>query len=182
MAKKRKKPQRDTDLSQPKSSVTSNTEEQLIEQVHSVDPSIPRKQVLKVIGITKEAVVTKYRGALPPADELGKYNNSFPNGAERIFNLVEGQSLDRRNAEKKIVKHDIISAYVGMFMAFFIVMTSIILGSFLIHNGKDIEGLAAVIVALVSASTIFIIGKHQSNKDFATAQRQIKERIRGRDS
>jgi len=41
---------------------------------------------------------------LPTSSELEKYNELMPNGAERVFNLIEDERIHRREMEKKQLK------------------------------------------------------------------------------
>jgi len=41
---------------------------------------------------------------LPTSSELEKYNELMPNGAERVFNLIEDERIHQREMEKKQLK------------------------------------------------------------------------------
>ncbi|HEV7488560.1 MAG TPA: DUF2335 domain-containing protein [Thermoanaerobaculia bacterium] len=48
-----------------------------------------------------------FRGPLPPPHVLGQYNQAFPNAAERIVEMAEGQSKHRQDLEKSRMLADI---------------------------------------------------------------------------
>lgn len=106
-----------------------------------------------------------YSGPLPPASELIKYSEAVENGAERIFNMVEGQYKHRQNLENKIIDSDIKSRNRGQFLAFIIGMTTIIGGFALILLGKDLTGLISLIASLSTLLAAYFRGTQRQKEE-----------------
>lgn len=106
-----------------------------------------------------------YSGPLPPASELIKYSEAVENGAERIFNMVEGQYKHRQNLENKIIDSDIKSRNRGQFLAFIIGMTTIIGGFALILLGKDVTGLISLIASLSTLLAAYFRGTQRQKEE-----------------
>jgi uncharacterized membrane protein len=55
---------------------------------------------------------------VPPAELLAGYNSAFPDGADRLFTLVEKQSEHRQQIEARMISHQCALASRGQWFAF----------------------------------------------------------------
>jgi uncharacterized membrane protein len=67
----------------------------------------------------------------PPAEELARYNEIFPNAAERLITRWEEQGTHRMVLEKKVIGSGIIQSYMGIVCATIICLSGIAAGTFL---------------------------------------------------
>lgn len=104
-------------------------------------------------------------GPLPPPNELQKYNEIIPNGAERLMALYEKQVEHRIELEKTVIKADVKKQTLGQIFAFIITMVITIAGVVLLLCDKRIEGLTSIIVALASLVGVFVYGVRSQRKE-----------------
>ena len=77
---------------------------------------------------------------LPDAEELAKYNNIIPNGADRIMIMAEKQADHRREMEARNVSSQLKESNNWQKYAFVIVIVWMIIGWILLYVGKEIAG------------------------------------------
>ena len=92
---------------------------------------------------------------------LLKYDEVFPGLANKIVSLAENQSAHRQRIESKVIDSNVSSQLLGLILGAVICLVAIAGGIYLILNDKDISGLAAIIVPLVSLSTVFLYSKRE---------------------
>jgi uncharacterized membrane protein len=127
--------------------------------------------------------ITRFRaqafaGPLPPPEVLAKYNEAVPDAAERILAMAEKQNAHRQALESKIVQANISSQTRGSYFGFIVAMTAILGGIYLVIEGKDGQGLAAIITSLAALTTVFIIGKRQEQKELRSKSDAIAKRVK----
>lgn len=90
---------------------------------------------------TLETTITQtVESPYPPASELEGYERTLPGAADRIFSLVEAESLHRRELEKKALAKESRDSLIGFAAAFVVAMTATIGGGFLVYSGYPIAG------------------------------------------
>lgn len=104
-------------------------------------------------------------GPLPPASEIKKYEEILSGAADRILSMAEDQSKHRQEIEKNVVDSGIKNQIRGQVFAFIIVCLAFFLGTFLIHTGKDIMGIASIISALTALVGAFIYATRSNRKE-----------------
>ena len=119
------------------------------------------------------ATGTHFSGPLPPPEILAKYNDAVPNGAERIVAMAEKQMQHRHDLEKAVIEANCKTQKRGPIFGFIVSMTAIIGGIYLILQGKNTEGLAAIITALTALAVVFIVGRKQQQKDLENKQKAL---------
>ena len=92
---------------------------------------------------------------------LLKHDEVFPSLANRIVSLAENQSSHRQRIESKVVDANVNSQRLGLLLGALICLVAIAGGIYLILNGKDISGLAAIIAPLASLSAVFVYAKRE---------------------
>lgn len=133
--------------------------EELLEEM----PEAQQKAVKAILlGVSYQR---HWRGPLPPPEVLSKYNDAFPNGAERIF--LEGQKqTDHRIAmEKTVVPETQKQSRRGQTFAFIIAMAFLAASFVLILQGHDIAGTVVGSIDLVALVTVFIVGRSTQRRD-----------------
>ena len=117
-----------------------------------------------------------FSGPLPPPEVLTKYNEALPNAAERILVMAEQQAAHRRLQEDRVVRGNVRNQLTGSIFAFLLGMTAIGGGIYLIAIGKDVTGLTAIITALVSLASIFIVGRRGQEKERRQKGNELERR------
>jgi len=103
----------------------------------------------------------QFSGPLPPPDELAKYNNALPDGAERIMTMAERQQSHRINMESKVINGDSARSTLGLILGFVIVLFLGGSGVWLLYLGKDVTGLALIFTPLATLAGIFVITQRE---------------------
>lgn len=106
-----------------------------------------------------------FSGPLPPPEVLERYNQAMPGLAERIISMAEQQAKHRQQLETTVVNSNAFVQKVGPFLGFIVAMTAVGGGIYLILQGKDGYGLAAIIGALASLAGVFIYGKKKQRTE-----------------
>ena len=102
---------------------------------------------------------------VPPAELLLGYEKAFPDGAQRLFTLVENQSNHRQSLEKNAIAHQARLASRGQIFAF---VLAVIFGGIGLYLG--ISG-QAVLAGTVFTTTIggllatFIVGQKNQQRN-----------------
>lgn len=106
-----------------------------------------------------------FSGPIPPALELGKYENVLPGAANRILKMAEKQSAHRQELENKMLEANIKAEKVGQLLGFIIFGLAIIAGFVLIMFGKDIVGLVALISSIGGVIGLFVYNRVEAKKE-----------------
>jgi uncharacterized membrane protein len=145
-----------------------NINDDLISAAQKAAPDVPQEKVVKIVQTT-----IQHQGPLPHPAILSGYNSVIKNGAERLFSLFERQSTHRMEYENFIARHDIIQSYIGMFFAFIITLTVVIIGGILIYNDKQLAGYGTLLTGIAGIITSFIGGRYLINKAVISKQKEI---------
>jgi len=129
---------------------------------------IVSQQIFRKIQVTES-----YSGTLPKPEILEKYDKILHGTAERILKMAENQASHRQKLEEKVVNTDSDNSKLGVWFAFVLAMSTIIGGGFLIYCNKNIEGLVAIVTAIVGLVSVFIYGKYQNKKELEKKEKQI---------
>jgi uncharacterized membrane protein len=108
-----------------------------------------------------------FSGPLPPPEVLDRYNQILPGAAERIIVMAESQHAHRLGLEKHVIHSNVSAQRLGTILGFVVAMTVIIGGTWLVHDGKSGQGLAAILSALAVLVGTFIYSKHEQQKELA---------------
>ena len=116
-----------------------------------------------------------FQGPLPPPQALARYEAVLPGCAERIVSMAEEQAAHRRTLESRVVTGNLAAERRGQVFAFTLALVALVGGVWLIHQGKDAEGLTAIIGALAGLVGVFVYGRRkdaeerrQKRADFAS--------------
>jgi uncharacterized membrane protein len=104
-------------------------------------------------------------GPLPPPEQLLKYNEAIPNGAERILAMAEKQALHRQSLEAKVIDGDIKRSYWGLAAGFVVTVSALSASTWLIYSGHDVAGASLFGASLVTIVIAFISGASLRKKE-----------------
>jgi uncharacterized membrane protein len=141
------------------------------------DPVSNPQQPASRSGTRTEIALTaeRFAGPLPHPDILERYDKIVPGLAERIVKMAEGQSQHRQGLEHMVVQSNTRNERRGQVFGFLISVLVIGGSIYLIDSGKSIEGVAAIVVNLVSLAGVFIYGRRRKERDLAEKRRQMDE-------
>jgi uncharacterized membrane protein len=108
-----------------------------------------------------------FAGPLPPPEVLEHYNQVLPGAAERIIAMAESQHEHRQDLENRVVTSNIEAQKLGTILGFIVAMTMVLGGMWLVHEGKDLAGMASTLAALTSLVGVFVYSKYQQQKELA---------------
>jgi uncharacterized membrane protein len=137
------------------------------------DKSIPetkRKIILHAFSVT---TASSFRGPIPSPHLLKGYNETIPDGAERIMRKFEQQSEHRMGLEKHVVHEELRQSGRGQLFGFILGLVGLGLATYLAMYGHEtIAGIfgATTILGLVA---VFVIGRKEQKKDLA--EKETKE-------
>lgn len=138
-------------------------------------PNLSPKDNSKRISTTELTVMERsFSGPLPPPETLSKYNEILPGAAERIVAMAEKQQMHRQNLEKKVVFGNAASQTRGNYLGFFVAMTAILGGLWLIYLGKEVTGLVAIITPIIGLVGVFVYGKHLQREELDEKEKPFK--------
>jgi len=116
-----------------------------------------------------------FEGPLPPPQVLAEYDRICPGSASRILAMAESQSQHRRELERRVVVSNCRSQDRGPILGFILAAGVIVIGGYLILQGKELTGLAALVAALAAIVVPFIYGK-RAQKERLEAKRKDRDR------
>jgi len=120
-------------------------------------------------------VWTKFhQGPLPSPDTLAEYDALVPGAAADIIRQAKGQSAHRQKIELAVVNNGIRQSYLGQILAFAIAMAVILGAIYLILQGKSVEGLTSLILALGSLLGAFYMGKKGQGTELREKRDSLK--------
>lgn len=157
MKKNQVKREKNHSADEEKEEEISKLENELEEVVPEIFDNLDedeRREVTREIFARSES----FSGPLPPPNILKDYDDLIPNGAERIFKMVENQSNHRQSLESTVVKSNSRDSLLGIISAFAICIVTIIAGVFCIISNHPIAGTILSGTGLVSIVGTFIYG------------------------
>jgi uncharacterized membrane protein len=114
-----------------------------------------------------QAALRSFSGPLPPPEALERYNQILPGAAERIVVMAESQHSHRLELEKHVITSNVAAQKLGTILGFVVAMTVVVGGIWLVHEGKSVAGLTAVITALASLVGVFLYSKREQQRELA---------------
>lgn len=90
-------------------------------QVLRPDPMMPRTKGGRAV---MQQTITEYQGPVPPAEFLQAYSVAIPNGGERLFSMIEAESLHVRDQERTMLNAQVSLLRRGQIFAFVIALVS----------------------------------------------------------
>ena len=105
---------------------------------------------------------------VPPPDFLAGYNQQIPDGANRLFILIENQSAHRIKSEDSVIATQNKATLRGQWFAFALVLLMCVIAYHAMDRGY--ETLAGIIfgTTIVGVASVFISGKVSVTKSLKT--------------
>ena len=109
------------------------------------EPAQPPNRPSEAIDRVSErvSITQSFQGPLPPPGLLAKYNEAFPDCAERIVAMTEQQLTHRHALESRAIDGKLTAERRGQTLGFILALTVVIGGGVLIAFDKDASGLTA---------------------------------------
>lgn len=105
------------------------------------------------------------QGPLPDPEDLAKYNQIIPEGADRIMKMAENQSAHRIEIEKVVISSQQVQSQRGQHFGLAIAIVGIGASVFLAMNGHDVVAGVLGGTTVVSLAIAFIEGKKAQQRD-----------------
>jgi uncharacterized membrane protein len=128
------------------------------------DPAILRQRRAYPAAFTL-ATAKAFSGPIPPPGVLAKYEQALPGLADRLVTIAERESEHRRALQRRAIR----LSELGLGAGFAIAMTALCGGIFLVHEGRQAEGMSSIILAIASLVLVFLTrGKRHAGDASAT--------------
>jgi uncharacterized membrane protein len=153
----------------------SPTLEQLLkEKAPDVFEKIPQDKKRELASIRiEEHKISMRSGPLPEPAELEAFNRIIPNGAERIFKMVEEQSAHRIRIETTVITSQQTQGRNGQIFAALLGVIGIGCGTAAALYGHDGFGCTLVGGTLVSLVTSFLYSRHAQKAELEAKHPQV---------
>lgn len=96
---------------------------------------------------------------VPPAELLEGYNSAFPDGANRLFSLVENQSAHRQRLEDKMTSGQLLLSSRGQLYAFILALSFGAIGCFLAVRGQTTVAVTIFTTTILGLVGVFVAGQ-----------------------
>lgn len=90
--------------------------------------------------------------------------------------MAEKQSAHRETLEAVVVRAGVRKETRGAWFAFIITLVIVGVGFVLIEQGKDVQGLVAIVASITGLASIFFYSKHEQKKQLAEKARALEMR------
>lgn len=120
--------------------------------------------------ITKEVAVkleSYYSGPIPSPQHMQGYKNVQEDLPNRIMNLTEKEQSHQHQLQIQITEYKTKATTRNSYMAFFIIVLLVLVGTFLIYNDKDIVGLGSLVAAAGVLIAAFLRKEKPDQKEIA---------------
>ncbi|MEX0686735.1 MAG: DUF2335 domain-containing protein [Balneolales bacterium] len=110
-----------------------------------------------------QSIEQRYSGPIPPASDFERYNHTLPGAANRILQMSENQQVYDHKINLREQNWYYASRFFAQFIVFFVAMSTIAAGTYLIKEGYSTSGIAILLGALATFGGTIIFGKKQDN-------------------
>lgn len=106
-----------------------------------------------------------HSGPIPPAEELRRYGEIVPNGAERIMTMAEQQQAHRLKLEELVVTSQQVQSQRGQIIGS--VLVALLIGSGTYLGSLGMSAVASIVfgTTILSVGATFVAGKISQAKD-----------------
>lgn len=119
-----------------------------------------------------QQIITWRSGPIPSHEEFAGYEAVLPGAADRILSMGEQQTKHRINLENKVINHDIIKSYAGLFFGLIVCLGGFYTSYKIVELGHSVAGtlfgaapLAGLVAVFVKATSI-----RQKERDYQRGQ------------
>ena len=118
-----------------------------------------------------------FQGPIPPPGALAEYNRICPGAANRILAMAESQVLHRQELEREVINSNCRSQARGPILGFVLAAAVIVIGSYLILQGKEVSGLVALLGALAAVIVPFVYGRREQKRELQKKRQELAQGI-----
>ncbi len=90
--------------------------------------------------------------------------------------MAENQSRHRQSLEQRVVDSNCKAQARGQIYGFIVVLIAVVGGIFLIYEGKNVEGLASILGAIVGVVSVFFYSKREQKRELIAKAGQFIEK------
>jgi uncharacterized membrane protein len=152
---------------QPENQLVKQFEQFLKAQIPDVLNKIPqeRRPALVRASIQASQMLVVRQGPLPDPEDLARYNEIIPNGADRIMKMAEEQSKHRISIETTVIDSQQIQSKRGQIYGLIIAIFGISAGALLGMYGHEVIGSVIGGTTVVSLAIAFITGRRVQQRE-----------------
>lgn len=114
-----------------------------------------------------------FQGPIPSPATLAEYNRICPGAANRILAMAESQTLHRQELEREVISSNCRNQDRGPILGFVLAAAVIVIGSYLIFQGREVSGLVALLGALVAVVIPFVYGRREQKRELQRKQQEL---------
>lgn len=128
-----------------------------------IEPDLSRSKprLARAIRQVVRAEIRFFSGPLPPPDVLARYNDAFPDCAERIVAMAETQGNHRRTLEIKELDASIRLSFRGQLIGSTIALIALLGGIWLVANDKSTEGFSLIVADVLAFGGAFVYDRYR---------------------
>ena len=108
--------------------------------------------------------ITATSGPVPPAELLAGYNREIPDGANRLFMLVEQQSQHRQQLENRIIKTQNAVTVRGQWFAFILVLLLTGVATYFGWNNQEWLAGGIFTTTIAGVAAVFLAGRRAQKR------------------
>lgn len=103
-------------------------------------------------------VSARWRGPLPPPNQLAAYNDAVPNGAERILEMAEKRHAHAIETEQVLIRGGLRLALVGQITGLTVALAILGLAAYMVSAGATVAAAVIAAIDIASVVSIFVLG------------------------
>ena len=129
-----------------------------------------RDQVLHSLPKVAHLLVAQhqsYSGPTPPHEMLEGYNRAITNGGDRLFTLVESQTIHRQSIEVTVINGQLKESGRGQMFAFILTLATLGIGTAAFLTDHDTVAGVIFGTTVIGLAVVFVTGKIAQKKDLA---------------
>lgn len=165
-----------TEKSQPKlpnENDLKKIEQQLIKANPNLFKGVPEQKKIEILRVFSmslsveqiiERKITAHHGPLPQWEDLERYGQIIPNGADRIMSMAERQQQHRMSLETKAIGEQLSQSKLGQVFGLIIGLTAIVGGVLCIMQGHEWSGAFLGGGGLTGLVSVFVLGRKKQSK------------------
>lgn len=161
--------------------MTSEEEKQLEKFIRKQSPSLlkglsgeKKQQLLNLFGQSttgqaqQVSVQTFSSSPVPPVDVLEGYNAQIPDGANRLFTMVEGEQEHRHRLENTVVAANNKLAARGQLFGFIAVISLSVFAGYCALTGREAVAIVIFGTTLLGMGGVFFASRESQKRDLRT--------------
>src|SRR5436190_22278572 len=151
------------------------TSQNIPAEVRSSEEKLSRKE-RRALMRHSELTIQAWGGPLPHPDALARFEEVQPGLAGIIVGEFQTQAAHRRDLEGRVVRSNIRHAFTGQIFAFLILGGLVAGGIYLVHEGRNAAGIAAITGAIVSGLWALTAARKAKESDLAMKREDTQRR------